>query len=178
MKLAPLEAIRTGEKELMDIITGDLDWAVLGEVFTAQHHLDLGENVEFKRGDLVVHENRVAYQLQFEVTVNMCVLLDRQGNFLALANSLPEQGQGEAMPASPQEPLQERNESEESVRGPAEDSPSEKEPFQAVWKETGPETSRGLGFSEGPDRATGAGSGEAPWMDDLGRMLLDEINDE
>jgi hypothetical protein len=84
MRITSAEVIRNSEKELMDAITGDLDWGSIERIFREKHHLGIDEDVEFQRGDLVVHENRIAYRLEFAARVTLSVLLDREGNYLSV----------------------------------------------------------------------------------------------
>ncbi len=87
MKLTDSEIIRSGEQELIDSINGDLDWEVMEEIFQKKHKLELGEDVEYRRGDLVVHNNEVAYQLEFDVKVKLSILIDRDGNNLSYSTA-------------------------------------------------------------------------------------------
>ena len=41
------------------------------------------EDVEYKSGDIIVHNNQIAYQLRFDVKVTLSVLLDREGNCIS-----------------------------------------------------------------------------------------------
>lgn len=84
MKITNSEIIQSGERELIDAITGDLDWGVIEKIVEDKHHLSLRDDVDYKSGDLVVFENKIAYKLDFEVKVNLSVLFDRQGNYLKL----------------------------------------------------------------------------------------------
>jgi hypothetical protein len=84
MRITSAEVIRNSEKELMDAITGDLDWGSIERIFREKHHLSIEEDVEYKRGDLVVHDNRIAYRLEFAAKVTLSVLLDREGNYLSV----------------------------------------------------------------------------------------------
>lgn len=84
MKITNSEIIKSGERELIDAITGDLDWRVIEKIVADKHHLCLRDDVDYKSGDLVVVENQIAYKLDFEVRVSLSVLFDRQGNFLKL----------------------------------------------------------------------------------------------
>ena len=83
MKITNEEVIKTGEQELIDSINGELDWEVMEDIFKNQHHLEIGEDVEYRSGDLVVHNNQVAYQLEFDVKVKLSILVDRDGNYLS-----------------------------------------------------------------------------------------------
>jgi hypothetical protein len=84
MKITNSEIIKSGERELIDAITGDLNWRVIEKIVEDKHHLSLQDDVEYKKGDMVVFENQIAYKLDFEVKVNLSVLFDRQGNYLQL----------------------------------------------------------------------------------------------
>jgi hypothetical protein len=87
MRITNREAIKSGEQELIDAITADLDWGVIEEVFKRVHHLQINDNVEYKKGDIVVHKDQVAYRLEFDVTVALSVLVDREGNYLSVTSA-------------------------------------------------------------------------------------------
>jgi hypothetical protein len=107
MKLTDSQVIANREQELFDSIIADLDWAAIEEIFKKQHNLEIQEEVEYKKGDIVSHDSTVAYRLDFEVKVNLSILIDRQGNFLsvkggaaALAEGLPDSAKGNQGDAS------------------------------------------------------------------------------
>jgi len=87
MKITNDQIIRNGEQDLIDAINGDLDWEVMEEIFQKEHKLGFGEDVEYKKGDIIVHDNQVAYRLEFDVKVNLSVLLDRQGGCISIATN-------------------------------------------------------------------------------------------
>ena len=97
--VAGVQAIKSGEKDLMDSITADLDWGVLQEMIRQRHHLEITDDLEFSGGDIVVHENQVAYRLNFEVKVVLSVLLDREGRSLAVHTpaEIPQENRAPAM---------------------------------------------------------------------------------
>ncbi|MBU1052794.1 MAG: hypothetical protein KKC46_03060 [Proteobacteria bacterium] len=82
MKIIDKEVIRNGEQDLIDSINGDLDWGTVEEIFKQQHRMDIGDDIEYKHGDIVVYNDQVAYRLEFDVKVNFTVLLDREGSCL------------------------------------------------------------------------------------------------
>jgi hypothetical protein len=98
MKVTHDDVIRNGEQELIDGITADLDWEAVEALFREKHHLPLGEDVAYKNGDLVVHENRIAYLLEFEVKVPLAMLLDRQGHCIRIQAEGPPSGMEEPSP--------------------------------------------------------------------------------
>ncbi|MBW2615123.1 MAG: hypothetical protein JRD02_02970 [Deltaproteobacteria bacterium] len=86
MRITDSEVIKSGEKDLIDAITGDLDWGAIEEIFRRDHKLGIGEDVECKKGDIVVYNNQVAYRLEFDVKVALSVLLDREGNYVSVTS--------------------------------------------------------------------------------------------
>ena len=87
MKIAKREVIQDGEQELIDAITGELDWGAMEEIFEKEHRLKLNEDVAYKSGDIVIHNDQVAYRLEFDVKVTLSVLIDRNGSCLSLTSS-------------------------------------------------------------------------------------------
>ena len=83
MKINNDEIIRNGEQDLIDAINGDLDWEVMEDIFQKEHKLTFGDDVEYRKGDIIVHDNQVAYRLEFDIKINLSILLDRQGSFIA-----------------------------------------------------------------------------------------------
>ncbi|MFZ5571272.1 MAG: hypothetical protein ACOZF0_12750 [Thermodesulfobacteriota bacterium] len=79
MKITDSETIKSSEKELIDAITGDLDWQAIEQLFREKYHLGLQDEIEYRKGDLVVHNEQIAYRLEFDVKVALSVLFDRKG---------------------------------------------------------------------------------------------------
>lgn len=87
MKITDSEIIKSGEKELLDAITADLDWGAIEDIFIKNHGLEIEEDIEYQKGDIVSYQDQIAYQLEFSVKVGLSVLLDREGNYLSVAVS-------------------------------------------------------------------------------------------
>ncbi|MBL7180564.1 MAG: hypothetical protein ISS65_10215 [Desulfobacterales bacterium] len=87
MKITNHDVIKSGEQELIDAITADLDWGTIEEIFSKEHKLKIDDNVEYKKGDIVVFNGQIAYKLEFDVTVVLAILLDREGNYLSVTSS-------------------------------------------------------------------------------------------
>jgi len=87
MRITKADVIKNGEQELMDAISADLDWGAIERVFREKHHLNIEEDVEYKGGDMVVHNDHVAYRLEFIARVTLSVLLDREGNYLSVTTA-------------------------------------------------------------------------------------------
>ena len=82
MKITDAENIESGEKELIDTITGDLNWEVIETVFKEKYRLGLQDDVEYKQGDIVIHNNKIAYKLEFDIKISLSVIFDRTGECL------------------------------------------------------------------------------------------------
>jgi hypothetical protein len=95
MKITNAEIIKSGEKDLIDSITADLDWGAIEEIFLTEHNLGIDEDIEYKSGDIVAHESQVAYKLEFTVKVNLSVLISRDGEYLSVDISGKKTGEGQ-----------------------------------------------------------------------------------
>ena len=87
MRITDEAVIKDGEKELIDSIIGDLDWTAIEDIFKEKHQLDIQDDVEYRQGDIVVHDNDVAYKLDFDVKVTLSILFDRSGNSVSIETS-------------------------------------------------------------------------------------------
>jgi hypothetical protein len=87
VKITNSDIIKSGERELIDSIIGDLDWDAIEEIVKNRHKLKIQDDVEYRQGDIVVHNNQVAYKLDFDVKMTLSVVFDRDGNYLSLVTS-------------------------------------------------------------------------------------------
>lgn len=85
MKVTDSDVIQMGEKELIDAITGDLDWETIEKIFKDKYHLGFQEDIEYKNGDIIVQNNQIAYKLNFDVRISLSVLFDRKGECLTVS---------------------------------------------------------------------------------------------
>ncbi len=102
MKITNQAVIQSGERELIDAITADLDWEAVEALFVEQHRLPLGEDVSFKNGDIVVNEDRIAYLLEFEVKVPLSMLLDRNGSCIRIRSASDADSEGNVQDPEPE----------------------------------------------------------------------------
>jgi hypothetical protein len=101
VKVTDSDIIQTGEKELIDAITGDLDWEAIEKIFKNKYHLGFQEDIEYKNGDIVVHNNQIAYKLNFDVRISLSVLFDRKGECLTVLALTDEQEKNQKDSISP-----------------------------------------------------------------------------
>jgi hypothetical protein len=87
VKITNSDVIKSGERELIDTIIGDLDWDTIEEIVKNRHKLKIQDDVEYRQGDIIVHNNQVAYKLDFDVKMTLSLVFDRDGNYLSLVTS-------------------------------------------------------------------------------------------
>ncbi len=79
MKLTDPDIIKEGEKDLIDAIKDDLDLSVINEIVKDKLK---AKNIESKGGKIIVHNNQVAFQIEFELSLSGSLIFDRHGNFI------------------------------------------------------------------------------------------------
>ena len=79
VKITDIKIIKDSEKEFIDTITGDLNWDSIERIIKEKHHFTLQDDIEYRNGDIIVHNNEVAYRLNFNVKVSLSVVFNRQG---------------------------------------------------------------------------------------------------
>jgi hypothetical protein len=87
VKITDADIIKSGEKELIDLITADLDWNAIEKIFEKRHRLRITDDVQYKDGDIIVHDNQIAYKLDFNIKVTLSLLFDRTGEYLSFKTS-------------------------------------------------------------------------------------------
>jgi hypothetical protein len=85
MKLTSPKTIQDGEKEFIDSINAELDWAAIEKILFEKHNLTLHEEIEYKNGDLLVYKDQIAYKFDFEIKVPLSVIFNREGECLELS---------------------------------------------------------------------------------------------
>lgn len=85
MKITNEGSIKSSEKDLIDTIIRDIDWHAVEAIIREKHHIGIKEDARHQHGDIVVHEDQVAYRVNFEVTVPFSMLFDRAGAFVSMS---------------------------------------------------------------------------------------------
>jgi hypothetical protein len=142
MRIADPEAIRKGEKALAEAIAANFDHGVIRQIFKRVHNLDVGEDIQCKNAALGIHEDEVAYSMDFEVLVNLSVFLDRTGNFISVTSSgvageAPTQN-AEPTVASPEKAHAPETESQEGTDVEVGENDVVEGSYEAVLKEFAP----------------------------------------
>ena len=91
MKLTTPESIQENEKEFIDTINAELDWDAIEKLLFDKHGFALQDEVAYRNGDLVVHDNQIAYKFDFEVKVPLSVIFNRRGECVDLSTQRDDQ---------------------------------------------------------------------------------------
>ncbi len=88
MKITDPEVIKSGEKDLIESVQEDLDLGAVREILKERMAVAA---LTSKGGQIVVHNNEIAFRLDFEVNLSGSLLFDRQGNLLDESDPEPPQ---------------------------------------------------------------------------------------
>ncbi len=87
MKITNPETIKNSEREFIDNINAELDWEAIETLLREKHNFTLEEDVDYKRGDLVVFNDHIAYRFDFHIKVPLSVIFGRDGSCLDISTS-------------------------------------------------------------------------------------------
>ena len=85
MKLTNPEIIQESEKEFIDTINAELDWDAIEKMLLEKHSFTLQDEIDYKNGDLIVYNDKIAYKFDFEIKVPLSVIFNRQGECLEIS---------------------------------------------------------------------------------------------
>lgn len=85
MKLTNPQTIQENEKEFIDTINAELDWEAIEKMLLEKHSFTLQEEIDYKKGDLVVHNDTIAYKFDFEIKVPLSIIFNREGECLEIS---------------------------------------------------------------------------------------------
>ncbi len=87
MKISNPETIEESEKEFIDMINAELDWETIENLLLEKHNFTLQEEVEYKNGDIIVHNDSIAYKFDFSIKVPLSIVFSREGEFLEFSTA-------------------------------------------------------------------------------------------
>ncbi len=87
MKITSPDTIKMNAKEFIDSINAELDWEAIEELVLEKYRFHMQDEVDYKKGDIIVHDNQVAYQLDFDIKVALSIILDRDGECITIETS-------------------------------------------------------------------------------------------
>lgn len=79
MKLTDPDVIKSGEKDLIDSVKDDLDLDAVKQILEKKL---AATALSSKGGEIVVHNNEIAFRLDFDLNLTGSLMFDRQGNYI------------------------------------------------------------------------------------------------
>lgn len=80
MKITDPDVIKNGEKDLIEAVKEDIDWNALKDVIKEQMEIS---SFSAQGGGLLVHNNRIAFKIDFDLSFKGSLMFDREGNYIA-----------------------------------------------------------------------------------------------
>ena len=79
MRITDPEVIRNGEKDLLKALEEDLDLGMVKEILQKQM---AAFNFNATGGQIVVHDNQIAFKLDYTIQLSGSLMFDRDGNYI------------------------------------------------------------------------------------------------
>jgi hypothetical protein len=83
MKITDPGIIKDGEKDLIDAVKNDLDLDTVKQIIEKKM---TAAALSSKGGEIIVHNNEIAFRLDFDMQLSGSLMFDRQGNYIPEAN--------------------------------------------------------------------------------------------
>jgi len=96
MKITDPDVIRNGEKDLIQAVKNGLDLNIIKKIM--QNKMS-AESISSKGGEIVVHNNEIAFRLDFSIEISGSLMFDRHGNYI------PESDEEDALPIDDLDPF-------------------------------------------------------------------------
>jgi len=80
MKITDPDVIKNGEKDLIQAVKDDLDLDIIKKIM--QNKMN-AESISSNGGEIVVHNNEIAFRLDLSIEISGSLMFDRQGNYIS-----------------------------------------------------------------------------------------------
>lgn len=84
MKITDPDIIKNGEKDLIEAIKDDLDPDTIQKIMQDKMN---PKAISSKGGEIIVHDNQIAFRLDFTIEIEGSVMFDREGNYISESQS-------------------------------------------------------------------------------------------
>jgi hypothetical protein len=80
MKITDPDVIKSGEKDLIEAVKEDIDWDAVKDVIKEQMEIS---SFSAEGGGILVHNNRIAFKIDFNLSFKGSLMFDREGNYIS-----------------------------------------------------------------------------------------------
>ena len=77
--------------ELIEKVKSNIQFDQVKAICAHKHFIESIDKIDFKNGDIVAHDGEVAFKLDFNITYNLSLLLDRKGKLINVFRSIAKQ---------------------------------------------------------------------------------------
>ena len=84
------DIVATAKKELFDRLKANINLDRVREICADLYGVRDIHSLDFKNGDIVVHDGQIAYKIEFDVRFAVPLLIDEEGNLLGTQDTKPE----------------------------------------------------------------------------------------
>ncbi|MBF0225006.1 MAG: hypothetical protein HQK76_06080 [Desulfobacterales bacterium] len=76
------DLIKELEKDLVEKLDQGLDKETIKQVLEEQLHVVIKKDIEFLEGNIIVHDNKKAFKMTYEIKLPVEIILDSDGNYM------------------------------------------------------------------------------------------------
>ena len=87
MKLTDLNAIKTGEQKLIDLIVLNLNWKSVRKAIKSHFNIEVLKDITVDSGNLVILNNEIAFKLNMGHQAGVSIFIDRSGELIEISAS-------------------------------------------------------------------------------------------
>jgi len=87
LKLIEQNALKTVEQKLLDLIVVNLNWQALRKAIKSQFSIKVLKDITVDRGNILILDNEIVYQLHLGPETGVSVLMDRSGELIEISFS-------------------------------------------------------------------------------------------
>ena len=95
------QVVEDAKRELIEKLKSNIDLDQVKAICKDQYGIEMIEGIDLNHGDIVSHNDQVAYKLDFDIRFSMSVLIDNEGN--CISTSLKSNDE----PSTPEERIEE-----------------------------------------------------------------------
>ncbi|OQY51248.1 MAG: hypothetical protein B6230_05295 [Desulfobacteraceae bacterium 4572_89] len=79
MKITDPQVIKNGEKDLLEAVQDNLDLNMVRQILKDRMKVS---SLSSRGGQIIVHENKIAFRMDFDINLSGSLLFDREGNYI------------------------------------------------------------------------------------------------
>ena len=77
------DMIEEAVTDLIEKVKSNIQFDQVKAICKPHEFIEKIDKIDFKNGDIVTHNDQVAFKMDFKISYNFSLLIDRKGNFLS-----------------------------------------------------------------------------------------------